>query len=77
MNGAAAAEHLPADRGLPLGSLWEQPALLHEGSAGSQAEGANPRHCPFLPRISKAALRLFNDGDQTTGTCSWKKSGIL
>lgn len=25
MNGAVAAEHLPADRGLPLGSLCEQP----------------------------------------------------
>lgn len=61
MNRAAAAEHLPADRGLPLGSLG----------------AANPQHCPLLPRLPKAALGLFKDGDQTTGTCLWKKSDTL
>lgn len=61
MNGAAAAEHLPADRGLLLGSLWEQPT----------------HSTALCSRLPKAALGLFKDEDQTTGTCSWKKSDIL
>lgn len=52
-------------------------ALSQQGSISSQAWGANPPHSSLLPKLPTAALPLFKDGDQTTGTCSWKKSGIL
>lgn len=51
--------------------------LSQQGSTSSQVRGGNPQHSPLLPKLPTAALLIFKDGDQTTGTCSWKKSGIL
>lgn len=51
--------------------------ILPIGKCQLQSRRSQPRAQPFAPKLPTAALPLFKDGDQTTGTCSWKKSGIL